>query len=457
MFPVKYVHCSTHCVQLTYSGNCTRYRNTSFFFESGGMKKRTSRVPARYSGYRSKHSCVASARGLLFGQRYSSNRPIWFAVSSISTSTSWPATYRRDTMPFPYSPPASCGRGSSVSEARMALRVLFGALCLGAQAFQSLHGASGGIDESGALSAVGENCEHHTTTTSQFEEYFDIDRIGNNRSDQNVVDLTLFVQVHNMQEELAILLSASNRSRQHPDYGRTYEVRISNVYTVIYKETLRMSAHHSHNFNFFPGEQFRLRIQITRAGHITVSIPGLQKSLILTVHDERPPIEVSYISFGSRMNAYPVTFYFHCVAAGAAAEPPGELDSHIDTSVEHGSEDHQEEDSLRQHTGDDDRDDLDAEDGGDGRSGGRQSQESAGENQGANQQPTHCPVCPKPEKCEVIVKACSDTSKDLLMQASGTDSEKQKYFFYFNVYLSSKGEKGGPTKLPTTDTVNQIA
>ncbi|XP_050070852.1 uncharacterized protein LOC126558820 [Anopheles maculipalpis] len=345
----------------------------------------------------------------------------------------------------------------------MTFRVLFGILCLGAQAFLRLHGASSATDESSQVTAqhVGENCEHHTTTTSQFEEYFDMDQIGNNRSEQNVVDLTLFIQVRNMQEELAILLSASNRSRQHPDYGRTYEVRISNVYTVIYKETLRMSAHHSHNFNFFPGEQFRLRIQITRAGHITVSIPGLQKSLILTVHDERPPIEVSYISFGSRMNAYPVTFYFNCVdaALGTPAQrklpiepidgqesdsPRGEQQPAPPSQSMHDAE----EASIMAHRAtDDDHDEQDEESGDDDSAGQRQDTSS--------DQATKCPVCPKPEKCEVVVKACSDTSKDLLMQASGADSEKQKYFFYFNVYLSSKGEKGG--KVPVADATNQIA
>ncbi|XP_053663542.1 uncharacterized protein LOC128712676 [Anopheles marshallii] len=342
----------------------------------------------------------------------------------------------------------------------MAFRVLFGLLCLGTQAFRGAHGTSSGADESSLVAAqnVGENCEQHTTTTSQFEEYFDIDRIGNNRTEQNVVDFTLFVQVRNMQEELAILLSASNRSRQHPDYGRTYEVRISNVYTVIYKETLRMSAHHSHNFNFFPGEQFRLRIQITRAGHITVSVPGLQKSLILTVHDERPPIEVSYISFGSRMNAYPVTFYFNCVDAALAAtthrKPPADDQEAAGPGGARGPQPASlptrdaEQDGQRRPT-DDDRDEPDDESGDGGGDGNGPRQDTTGE------QPAKCPVCPKPEKCEVIVKACSDTSKDLLMQASGTDSEKQKYFFYFNVYLSSKSEKG--TKVPVADATNQIA
>uniref|UniRef100_A0A182PT61 Farnesoic acid O-methyl transferase domain-containing protein n=1 Tax=Anopheles epiroticus TaxID=199890 RepID=A0A182PT61_9DIPT len=350
----------------------------------------------------------------------------------------------------------ACGK----VEAAMALRVLFGLLCLGAQAFLSLHGGA----------AVGENCEQHTTTTSQFEEYFDIDRIGNNRSEANVVDLTLFVQVRNMQEELAILLSAANRSRQHPDYGRTYEVRVSNVYTVIYKETLRMSAHHSHNFNFFPGEQFRLRIQITRAGHITVSIPGLQKSLILTVHDERPPIEVSYISFGSRMNAYPVTFYFNCVdAAGGTVAPaaarktrpadggaggvakPGEEGPQPGQAAG-GREEGDENLSSSRRPVDDERP-LDVDE--DGNAGGGVGEGERTRQEAGDDPATKCPVCPKPEKCEVVVKACSDTSKDLLMQASGPDGEKQKYFFYFNVYLSSKGEKG---KGPVADAgPNQIA
>lgn len=38
--------------------------------------------------YLSKHSWVATFLGLLFGQRYISNLPKWFAVSSISTSIS---------------------------------------------------------------------------------------------------------------------------------------------------------------------------------------------------------------------------------------------------------------------------------------------------------------------------------------------------------------------------------
>ncbi|XP_053678925.1 uncharacterized protein LOC128729283 [Anopheles nili] len=327
------------------------------------------------------------------------------------------------------------------------VRALFGVLCLVTQVF-----GGSGVTEDTSPVHVGDHCDHHTTTTSQFEEYFDIDRIGNNRSEQNVIDLTLYVEVRNMQEELAILLSASNRSRQHPDYGRTYEIRISNVYTVIYKETLRMSAHHSHNFNFFPGEQFRLRIQITRTGHITVSVPGLQKSLILTVHDERPPIEVSYISFGSRMNAYPVTFYFNCGSGGSLRPLPGPVISSgvLDSQEEHGalpgaSPSQGADEGSSRPSNEDDHDDPE-EDG-----GGRRS-ESVGSQDG---EPARCPVCPKPEKCEVIVKACSDTSKDLLMQASGTDSEKQKYFFYFNVYLSSKGEKA--PKGTGTDSANQIA
>uniref|UniRef100_A0A182IKQ0 Farnesoic acid O-methyl transferase domain-containing protein n=1 Tax=Anopheles atroparvus TaxID=41427 RepID=A0A182IKQ0_ANOAO len=348
------------------------------------------------------------------------------------------------------------------------LHVLVGLLYLGSLSLLSeLHGAnsSGSVESTSNASGiqhVGDNCDHHTTTTSQFEEYFDIDEIGNNRSEQNVIDLTLFVQVHNMQEELAILLSASNRSRQHPDYGQTYEVRVSNVYTVIYRETLRMSAHHSHNFNFFPSEQFRLRILITRTGHITVSIPGLQKSLILAVEDERTPIEVEYISFGSRMNAYPVTFYFSCLSSAEARarqrRPPTPV-----TPVSRISE------NARLHTPPGDtgrgRHDLDEDDDSeddDGHENGEDDRTPARHPQTGPPGPTiitttTCPVCPRPEKCEVIVKACSDTSRDLLMQpTSGADDEKQKYFFYFNVYLSRKGEKGKAADLSPASVPNAL-
>ncbi|XP_058063571.1 uncharacterized protein LOC131213531 [Anopheles bellator] len=273
---------------------------------------------------------------------------------------------------------------------------------------------AGNTGQSTPANRLGDSsCEQRTTTTtSQYEEYFDIDKIGNNRTEQHIVDLELLVRVHNMQEELAILLSAANRSRQHPDYEQTYEVRVSNVYTVIYKETLRMSAHHSHTFSFFPGDQFRLRIQITRRGDITVAIPVLQKQTILAVHDDRTPIEVSYISFGSRMNAYPVTIYFNCDG--------------LSTSVHHDTRMKEE--------------DEDEEEGHRDRAAGRGTATDSGEG-------LACPVCPKPEKCEVIVRACtSDTSKDLLMgtgsgATTSSGGEKQKYFFYFNVYLSSKNDK----------------
>ncbi|KFB42571.1 AGAP000267-PA-like protein [Anopheles sinensis] len=378
------------------------------------------------------------------------------------------------------------------------LHVLFGLLYLSSLSLLSgLHGANSGSTDT-SIQHVGENCDHHTTTTSQFEEYFDIDQIGNNRSEQNVVELTLFVQVHNMQEELAILLSASNRSRQHPDYGQTYELRVSNVYTVIYRETLRMSAHHSHNFNFFPGEQFRLCILITRSGHITVTIPGLQKSLILVVEDERTPIEVAYISFGSRMNAYPVTIYFNCVssAEGRARQrrpsPSKAITIHAEDEQQRHqlqdadndrptaggrNHDHHEDTNNDDDNDDDDGDDNDSDDVGRGNThhtagsepvdgdSGRQRQTNTGGDDGAQSgaqgtAAASCPVCPRPEKCEVVVKACSDTSKDLLMQpTSGSDGEKQKYFFYFNVYLSRKGEKGKTTAAdltPALGTANQV-
>ncbi|XP_052873807.1 uncharacterized protein LOC128279123 [Anopheles cruzii] len=297
------------------------------------------------------------------------------------------------------------------------------------------------------------SCEQRTTTTtSQYEEYFDIDKIGNNRTEQHIVDLELLVRVHNMQEELAILLSAANRSRQHPDYGQTYEVRVSNVYTVIYKETLRMSAHHSHTFSFFPGDQFRLRIQITRSGDITVAIPVLQKQTILAVHDDRTPIEVSYISFGSRMNAYPVTIYFSC-ADGDGALPSGPWPPSDPYAPNQHSDEQQEVPMFWQQGNDAGNDGLptseDEEEGhrerGEDRStAGRGTTSDRGSD---SSESLSCPVCPKPEKCEVIVRACtSDTSKDLLMgtgsgATTSTGGEKQKYFFYFNVYLSSKNDK----------------
>ncbi|EAT44891.1 AAEL003782-PA [Aedes aegypti] len=239
-------------------------------------------------------------------------------------------------------------------------------------------------------------CDHHTTITSQYEDYFNIDEMGNNRTDKNVVDLLLYVQLSNKQEEIALLLSASNRSRQHPDYEKTYEIRISNVYTVIYKETLRMSAHHSHSFNFFPAEHFQLHIKITRKGLITVVIDGLVKP-ILSVVDENPAIDVHFASFGSRMNAYPITWYFNCRSPPTTSLPETE------------------------------------------KPGENEGEDHFSQNDAAELDENKCPVCPKPAKCEVVVRACSDTSQDLLQMS---DAEKQKYFFYFNVYLSKNGKNG---------------
>lgn len=239
-------------------------------------------------------------------------------------------------------------------------------------------------------------CDHHTTITSQYEDYFNIDEMGNNRTDKTIVDLILYVQLSNMQEEIALLLSAANRSRQYPDYEKTYEIRISNVYTVIYKETLRMSAHHSHSFNFFPAEHFQVHIRITRKGLITVVIDGLAKP-ILSVIDETPAIDVQFASFGSRMNAYPITWYFNCRSPPTTALPTTE--------------------QIGENEGD-----------------GHFSQNDSGE-----LDENKCPVCPRPAKCEVVVRACSDNSQDLLKMS---DAEKQKYFFYFNVYLSKNGKNG---------------
>ena len=218
--------------------------------------------------------------------------------------------------------------------------------------------------------------------------------MGNNRSEKNLVDLNLYFELQNMQEEIAILLSSKNRSMQHPDYEKTYEIRISNVYTCIYRETLRMANHHSQTFNFFPSKKFRLRIRVTKIGYISVTTDEIPKP-ILSLFDEKIPIDVNYVSFGSRMNAYPIKIYFNC--RPVPTESP-------------------EFDGMRN--------DADFDD-------------------------SRCPVCPsKPQKCEVIVRACSDNSEDLL----NNESEKQKYFFYFNVYMSKL--KGNNKNLLNGNTIS---
>lgn len=75
MFAVQQVHCKTHCVQVTPRGSLTLQLNIPCFSESCGIWNPTSLVPETYSGYLSKHSCVASYRGLLLGHNKSSNRP----------------------------------------------------------------------------------------------------------------------------------------------------------------------------------------------------------------------------------------------------------------------------------------------------------------------------------------------------------------------------------------------
>jgi hypothetical protein len=214
-------------------------------------------------------------------------------------------------------------------------------------------------------------------TTSTYDEYFSIQDMGNNRSEKYIVDLTIYFEVHNMQEEIAMLLSSKNRSHQYPDYQNSYEFRVSNVYTTIYRETLRMSNHYSSTFNFFPSKIFSLRIRINRKGYIVITIDDVPKP-ILALYDEKVPLEPNFVSFGSRMNAYPVRAYFGCKPS--PSEPTTMADSDFDDN--------------------------------------------------------RCPC--KPQKCEVVVRACSDNSEDLL----NNEAEKQKYFFYFNVYMSKlKGNK----------------
>ncbi|XP_055551327.1 uncharacterized protein LOC129733827 [Wyeomyia smithii] len=247
------------------------------------------------------------------------------------------------------------------------------------------------------------NCVQHTDITGTFDQYYELDKIGNRRSDAVPVDFYMYIEVRNFQEEIAILLSSQDRSNEYPDFARTYEIRIGNVYTVIYRETLKMQSYHTSKTGrapngpkvtenqcgcgesppdcvepkLFPGNKFKIHFRLLREGNITITIDDNVQKPLLNVFDDHGALGVRYISFASRYNAHPITFHFGCVpelptTAGPMAE------------------------AL-----------------------------------------TGCPVCPK-QKCEVVVKACADNSKD----ASATDPEKEKYYFYFHMYLSKNKGKG---------------
>ncbi|XP_058829212.1 uncharacterized protein LOC131688741 [Topomyia yanbarensis] len=260
---------------------------------------------------------------------------------------------------------------------------------------------------------VPSNCIQHTDSTGTFDQYYELDKIGNQRSEAVPVDFTMYVEVQNFQEEIAILLSSKDRSNEFPDFARTYEIRVGNVYTVIYRETLKMQAYHAPKTvsaencskkegekrcgcgetppsciepKLFPEDKFKIHFKIRREGNITVTIDDNVRRPLLNVDDEHRALDVRYISFASRYNAYPITFHFGCINAVPSTEGP------------------------------------------------------------RAEAMTGCPVCPR-QKCEVIVKACTDNNKD----AAGEDPEKQKYYFYFNMFLSKNRGKGGPTETNQLD------
>uniref|UniRef100_A0A182XBZ3 Farnesoic acid O-methyl transferase domain-containing protein n=1 Tax=Anopheles quadriannulatus TaxID=34691 RepID=A0A182XBZ3_ANOQN len=251
------------------------------------------------------------------------------------------------------------------------------------------------------------DCLEHTVTSGTFDQYYELAELGNEPSASYLVNVSFTVELGNRQEELAVLLSGQNRSYQHPDFARTYEMRMTNVYTVVYRETLKMQAYHSPLDKLFPADRFRLRFLLSRDGNLTVLVNEgrLGRRPLLAVVDERQALDVQYVSFSSRMNAYPVRFYLGCglpqhraqveVMAGGAGEPAS----------------------------------LPLTDG-----------------------CPVCPVCPK-QRCEVVVKACADSSKDANGAPTGEDPERQKYYFYFNLYLMKNRTK--TNGLPTRTTSKQ--
>ncbi|XP_035908718.1 uncharacterized protein LOC118510672 [Anopheles stephensi] len=251
------------------------------------------------------------------------------------------------------------------------------------------------------------NCLEHTVTSGTFDEYFALADIGNEPSTNYLLNVSFTVLVSNRQEELAILLSGQNRSYQHPDFARTYEMRLTNVYTVVYRDTLKMQAYHSPTDKLFPADRFQLRFLVSRDGNLTILVNDNVRRPLLAVVDERQALDVQYVSFSSRMNAYPIRFFLGCGlpqyrAIEVIAETAG---SPTNLPLKDGS----------------------------------------------------CPVCPK-QRCEVVVKACADTTKDSNGSPANGDLEQQKYYFYFNLYLMKNRTKsnvlaGGGVRKPTDDGV----
>uniref|UniRef100_A0AAG5DFL9 Uncharacterized protein n=1 Tax=Anopheles atroparvus TaxID=41427 RepID=A0AAG5DFL9_ANOAO len=233
------------------------------------------------------------------------------------------------------------------------------------------------------------NCRVDSTVTSgTFDEYYALADAGNRPSERHLVNVSVEVALRSRQEELAVLLSSEDRSHQHPDFARTYEMRLTNVYTVLYRETLKLQAYHSPQDKLFPGERFRLRFLIGREGNLTVLANDDPARTLLAVVDTQPPFEPRYVSFSSRMNAYPIRFSLGCGLPDLAGTTPKPTAS--STSIGPLP------DAL-----------------------------------------TACPVCPAcaKQRCQVVVRACADSNRDAPDAPGRDEQEEQRYYFYFNLYL----------------------
>uniref|UniRef100_A0A182FJU6 Uncharacterized protein n=1 Tax=Anopheles albimanus TaxID=7167 RepID=A0A182FJU6_ANOAL len=253
------------------------------------------------------------------------------------------------------------------------------------------------------------NCLERIVTSGTFDDYYQLESIGNEPSERYLVNLSVTVALGNQQEELGVLLSDEDRSLAHPDYARTYEMRMTNVYIVLYRETIKLQAYHSPRDKLFPADTFRLRFLVSHDGNVTVLVNEQRSPRpLLAVYDKRPPLALHHISFSSRMNAYPVRFFLGCGMA-----------QYTSTSVAPSSLAASGENEPRL---------------------GSLLESPAGPS---------CPVC-LPQRCEVIVKACADPSpspepKDLLTLntngAADSETKREKYYFFFTMHLTKNRNK----------------
>ncbi|XP_049540466.1 uncharacterized protein LOC125954308 isoform X2 [Anopheles darlingi] len=278
-------------------------------------------------------------------------------------------------------------------------------ICLGrsgGQMFSVL--SASGLPSQVKVEDLPANCLERIVTSGTFDDYYRLEDIGNEPSEQYLVNLSLTVVLGNQQEELGILLSDENRSLAHPDYARTYEMRMTNVYTVLYRETLKLQAYHSPRDKLFPADTFRLRFLVSHTGNVTVLVNEQRSPRpLLAVYDNRQPLALHYISFSSRMNAYPIRFFLGCgMAQYTNTLPPSAVNGENEPRV------------------------------------GSLLENPAG---------PFCPVC-LPQRCEVVVKACANPSpepKDLLTLntrgAADSEPKREKYYFFFTMHLTKSRNK----------------